>query len=338
MRKRIVLLLLLGMCIAVSAQAASRRGNAQPAPPPASYEHAAPSATVGKIVAVVNGERITTLDIEKMARPTIMRLRLNPNNPEHHAQRNEIYKQALDAQINDILLYQEAVRLKTELPESEVDKEVTRIMQQRKLSAADLEKQLKQEGMDMKKLRDQIRKGLLRQRLLATMVTRKTVVTKDDIAKYYEEHKDAFRAISEIRMAIIAYAPDFNAEAVAQRIKSGKLSFEEAVRQYSVDNATKNNNGAMPPAPWKNMSPDWRTRISAMNIGDVSDIFVLQVGQTPIKAQIKLLARSGEDKVLSLADATPDIEAVLREPLLKARFDEYIQGLRSRALVDIRGL
>jgi len=336
---RIFLLLLLGMCLAVPAQSASRNaGKASPPKPvPQGGEQTSPSMPVGKIVAVVNGERITALDVERRVVPEIMRLRLNPNNPEQRAQIDEIYQQALDAQIADILVYQEALRLKMELPESDVDKELTRLMQQRKLKPEELEKQLKQEGLDTPKLREQMRKNLLRQRLLTNMVARKVIVSKDEIAKYYEEHKASFTAISEVRMAIIAYPPDINAETIAQRIKSGKLSFEEAVRQYSIDSSTKKDNGAMPPASWKEMSPEWRTRISAMKVGEVSPIFILPHPQLLIKTQIKLLEKIGDDKALSLAEATPEIEAILREPLLKARFEEYTQWLRSRALVDIKG-
>ena len=336
MKKRVFLLLLLGVCLAVPARSATQRGNFQPPPP--TYADAPPAAMVGKIVAVVNGERITALDIEKMARPEIMRRGLNPNNPEQRAQINEIYQQALNAQINDLLLYQEAVRLKTELPDSEVEKEVTRLMQQRKLGSQELEKQLKQEGMDMKKLRDQIRRNLLRQRLVSSMVFRKVILTREEVAKYYEEHKESFRAISEVRMAIIVYPPDVNAETVSQSIKSGRLSFEEAVRRYSIDPATSKAGGAMPPASWKDMAPDWRARILSMKIGELSDLFPIPHPQYQLKAQIKLLERIGDDKILSLAEATPEIESVLREPLLKARFDEYVQWLRSRALVDIKGL
>ena len=324
---RIFLLMLLSMCWAVPAQSASRGS-----------EPASQSMTVGKIVAVVNGERITALDVEKRARPEIMRRRLNPGAPEQRAQIDEIYKQAIDSQINDVLVYQEALRLKMELPETEVDKEITRLMQQRKLSPEELEKQLKQEGMDTQKLREQMRKNLLRQRLLSNMVARKVIVSRDEVAKYYEAHKDSFTAISEVRMAIIVYPPDINADAVAQRIKAGKLSFEEAVRQYSVDLSTKKDNGAMPPAPWKEMSPEWRSRISAMKPGDVSPLFILPHPQVQIRAQIKVLAKIGDDKVRSLAEATPEIEAILREPLLQVRFEEYTQWLRSRAIVDIRGL
>jgi peptidyl-prolyl cis-trans isomerase SurA len=325
LKKRIFLLLLLGMCLSVPAQAATRGG-----------EQTSPSTTVGKIAAVVNGERITALDVERRAKPEIMRRRLNPNNPDQRAQIEAIYQQALDSSINDILIYQEALRLKMELPESEVDKELTRLMQQQKLRPEELETQLKKEGLSTQKLREQMRKNLLSQRLMSNMVARKVIVSRDEVAKYYEEHKESFTAISEVRMAIIAYSPDTNAEAVAQRIKSGKLSFEEAVRQYSIDLSTKKDNGAMPPAPWKGMSPEWRARISAMKVGDVSDIFVLPQTQVPIKAQMKILEKIGDDKLLSLAEATPEIEAILREPLLQARFEEYTQWLRSRALVDIK--
>ena len=336
--KKCVFLLVLGMCIAVPAHAASRGGKIPPPAPPVDSREAVPSATVGKIVAVVNGDRITALDIERMARPEIARRGLNPNNPGQRAQIDEIYQRVLDAQINDLLVYQEALRLKTELPESEVEKEITRLMQQRKLNLEELEKQLKQEGMDLKRLREQIRKGLLRQRLLANMVARKIILGKDEIAKYYAEHKDAFKAISEVRMAIVVYPPDINADSVSQRIKSGRLSFEEAVRQYSIDPATKKNNGLMAPAPWKDMSPEWRARVAAMKVGDVSDLFVIPHPQFRLQAQIKLLEKVGDDKVLSLAEATPEIEAALREPLLQARFEEYTQWLRSRAIVDVKGL
>ena len=336
--KKHIFLLVLWLCMAVPAQAASRGGKMQPSAPAAGQEGSSQSAMVSKIVAVVNGERITALDVERKARPEIMRRRLNPNNPEQRAQIDAVYKEALDAEINDILVYQEAMRLKTDLPASEVEKEVTRFMQQRKISLEELEKQLKQEGMDMKGLREQIRRALLRQRLLSSMVARKIILGKDEITKYYEEHKNSFSAISEVRMAIVVYPPDINAEAVAQRIRSGKLSFEEAVRQYSIDPATKGNKGAMPPAPWKDMSPDWRARVSAMKAGEVSDIFIIPHPQYRLQAQIKVLEKVGDDKVLSLADATPEIEAVLREPLLKARFEEYTQWLRSRAIVDIKGL
>jgi peptidyl-prolyl cis-trans isomerase SurA len=170
------------------------------------------------------------------------------------------------------------------------------------------------------------------------MVGRKVVLAKEEIVQYYEEHKESFKAITEVRMALLVYPPNVNADAVAQRIKSGKLSFEEAVRQYAADPASRKNNGVMPPAPWKDMLPEWRARISAMKAGDVSEPFIIPHPQYRLKAQIKLLGISGDDKILSLAEATPAIEATLREPRLKARFEEYLQWLRSRALIDIKGL
>ncbi len=325
--KKYVFLLVFLVCCSVPAVAATFK-NRVVAPPSDS------GTTVNKIVAVVNGERITMFDIERMARPDLMRRRINPNDPARRAEVDKVYQDVLDAQINDILIAQEAVRLKIEMGESEVDKEVNRLIQQSKMSPEDFAKQLQTEGMDMKELRDRIRKGLLRQRLLAQMVARKIIVNKDDVARYYAANKESMRAITEIRMAILVYPPNVNAEAVSQQIKTGKISFEDAVKRYSIDPATNKKGGEMAPAPWKDMSPDWRKRISVMKAGDVSDLFPIQ----QFKAQIKLLEKVGSDKERTLEEATPEIEGILREPLLQARFEEYTQWLRSRAIVDIRGL
>jgi peptidyl-prolyl cis-trans isomerase SurA len=264
----------------------------------------------------------------------MMRRGLNPDNPAQRGDIDKIYRDALDAQINDILITQEAVRLKTEVAESEVEREVTRLLQQSKLSPADFEKQLQREGMDMKSLRERIRNGLLRQRLLASMVGRRVTVSKEEVARYYAENKESLKPVVEVRMAILVYPPGIDAESVAQRIRSGKLSFEDAVRQYSIDPATRKNSGRMAPAPWKDMSPEWRRRVASMKEGEVGNIFPID----RFKAQMKLLEKVTEDRERTLEEMTPEIEAVLREPLLQARYAEYTQWLRSRALVDIRGI
>ena len=326
LKKYCILLCLVVLCGVVPAQAASSKKQ------PATVEF--PSTIVNKIVAVVNGERITRFDVQRMAIPDLMRRRLDPGNPAHKEQIDQVLDAVLESQINDILLAQEALRLKMELPETEVDKEISQILKRSKMSPEDFEKQLQREGMDMKGMRDRIRKGLLRQRIVATMVARKIVVNKKDVAEYYAAHKDELREITQVRMAILVYPPNVNAESIAQRISSGKLSFEQAVRQHSIDPATNKKNGEMAPAEWKDMAPEWRERLSRMKNGDVSNIFAID----RFKAQVKLLEKVGADKERTLEEVTPEIENILREPLFKERYAEYTKGLRSRAIIDIKGL
>ena len=48
------------------------------------------------------------------------------------------------------------------------------------------------------------------------------------------------------------------------------------------------------------------------------------------------LHSSTHGRPMTLEEATPEIERILRTPLLETRFDEYTQQLRARAVIDIR--
>lgn len=325
MLKKYLMLLLSALTLTASAQAATpRKAFVVPENPD----------MVNKIVAVVNGERITKFDVERRAMPEFMRRGINPGNSVRREEIDKIYQNVLDTQVNEILFVQEAARLKIEVSDADVDKEVTKLLQQSKLSRDAFDKQLEKEGSDMKSLRERIHRNLMGQRLLAQMVGRKTIVDKEEVARYYAENKESLKVITEVRMAILVYPPNINAETVAQQIASGRLRFEDAVRRHSIDPATRNKGGEMPPAPWKDMAPEWRKRLGDMKPGDVSGIFSIQ----QFKAQVKLLEKVGDTKERTLEEATPEIEAILREPLLQARYAEYTQWLRGRALVDMRGL
>ena len=55
------------------------------------------------------------------------------------------------------------------------------------------------------------------------------------------------------------------------------------------------------------------------------------------KAQAHLFRPGGgADKQLTLEQATPQIDAILRQPKAVERFEDYTSQLRSKAVIDIR--
>ena len=80
------------------------------------------------------------------------------------------------------------------------------------------------------------------------------------------------------------------------------------------------------------LNPEWKTRLKGMKAGQVSGLFTLQGRQ----AQIKLLAEPTGGEPLDLKGATPMVENILRAPRMEARFKEYSEQLRKRAMIDIR--
>ena len=48
------------------------------------------------------------------------------------------------------------------------------------------------------------------------------------------------------------------------------------------------------------------------------------------------MIENNEGEGLTLEEATPKIEAVLREPKLQERFNDYMAQLRTKAVISIR--
>lgn len=289
------------------------------------------AATFNQVAAVVNGQMISLFDLQTAVKPEMLKNKLSQDNPAQRSAVEQLYRRALDTMILDILIGQEAERQKITVSNAEVDGEITRVMQQSRLSKEDFEKQLGREGLTADSLRDRVRKTLLRQKLMGMMVGRKVVVTPEEVATYYEAHKDSIRSGGTLRMALLIYPDNVDAASWARKIKAGSAKFGDVVRQLSIG-PNKQGGGDVGPVPLEKLGPNWRQILSNLKEGEVSPVFPYE-GK---KAQVQLLqaARGGES--MSLAEATPMIENILREPRLQERFTEYTDQLRKKAVIDIR--
>lgn len=310
MRKTLVLLLAIWLCGLCGAQAAQ----------------------LNKVAAVVNGQVITMFDLQKTAMPDLARARLNPDNPAQAKAVDAVLRKVLDMMIMDILLAQEAKRLKVSVSPGEVDNEISKLMKSRNLTREQFEQQLAQQKMNVDELRGNFEKSLLRQKIMGMEVGRKVVVTPEEISAYYEAHKDQMFDRGGLHMGVLVYAPNVNARAMAAQIKAGKLSFEEAAAKYSIA-PNKDKGGDMGPVEWERLNPEWEARLTKMKPGDVTELFDLQGN----KAQVHLFRPGGgEEKLLTLEQARPQIDAILRQPKAVERFEDYTSQLRNKAVIDIR--
>ena len=292
------------------------------------------AAQLNKVAAVVNGKVITMFDLQKAALPDLARARLNPDDPKQAKQVNDILRKALDNLIIDLLVEQEAKRLEISVSDSEVDAELVNIMKERRLTRAQFEEQLKRQNLSLADLRETFERGIKRQKIMGMQVGRKVVVTPEEIKAYYDKHKNELFLRDGLHMGLLVYPPNANVSGIAAQIKSGSLSFAEAARKYSVG-PNKEKGGDMGPVEWDKLNPEWSERLNSMRPGDVTPPFVIQKN---FKAQVALFrpGATGPDKPLTLEEARPQIDAILRQPKAMERFDEYISQLRSRAVIDIR--
>ena len=292
----------------------------------------AQAAQINKVAAVVNGQVITMFDLQKNAVPDLMRARINPNDPSQAKAVDAVLRKSLDGMIMDILVAQEAKRLKVTISPSDVDAEITKIMKANNLTKPQFEEKLAQQRTSIGELRGNIEKGLIRQRVMAMEVGRRVLVTPEEIKTYYDAHKDTLYDRSGLHMGLLVYPPNVNAAAMAAQIKSGATTFEEVTRKYSIA-PNRENGGDMGAVEWDKLNPEWEARLSKMKPGDVTELFDLQ-GR---KAQVHLYRPGGgEVKMLTFEQAKPLIDGILRQPKAMERFEDYTNQLRSRAVIDIR--
>ena len=183
---------------------------------------------VEEIVAKVNGRIIT-------------RSELDQRRESSHASAGE----ALRDQIDELLLRERAVELNLNA-DAEVNKKIAEY--QRESGIADPDKfhewVRQNSGESFENLRESIRNGVLRQRVIGEEVYRglESSIATADMQSYYESHRDDFVRQESVSLREIQIAaPDQSgaaerkAKALAERISKGE-KFSELAAQYS-DNA-----------------------------------------------------------------------------------------------------
>lgn len=296
---------------------------------------------INRTVAVVNGEMITSYDLSTAAAPEMLRAKLDPKKPANREAIEQLERKVLESMINDIVVVQEAERLKVSVSDGEVDAELGRFRTASKLDEESFKKELARQGYTPETFKAQVRRNLLKSRLLSTMVGRKVVVTKDEIAQYYAANKGSIPVAGSggeggsVRIAVIVYPPNANAASWAGRIRSGKVTFEQAAREVSIG-PNPDKGGDLGTMNVSDLAPALLEHLAGLKEGQVSSLFTLE----GVQAQVRLIAKGASEQAYSSDDSlealTPQIERILREPKLQERYAEYMDQLRKRAVVDIR--
>ncbi len=288
-------------------------------------------ATVGKVAAVVNGDMISLYDVQQTALPELRKNKLDPKKAADQDKVMQIYKGVLDNMILEILIIDEARKQQITATAGEVDAEITRIMQQGRMSKEAFEKQLKSEGLSVDALRTRVHNTIIRQKLMGMMVGRKVVLRPEEVQNYYEAHKHELKNDKQTVFALLVYPDSSDAAKYANQIKKDGSKFEGIVRELSIG-PNRENGGVIGNIPMDKMDPRLKKLLDALAEGEATPIIVLN-GK---RSQFKLVQKASSGGLMTFEQAKPKIESILREPMLKQRFEEYVSQLRKKAMIDIR--
>ena len=291
---------------------------------------AVPVETVNRTVAVVNGEMISLYDLDLQAAPALLQANIDPKDPSSGVQVETVRKEVLDTMILDILLKKEAERLKITVSDDEVQNELNMMMERNRNSPEDLQRRLAAQGLTMDMLKERIRRSIINQRLINMMIYRKVVVPKEDVVKFYNDHPGAFVKDRALDVQLIVFDKKTDSHAIAEKIKNGALSFDDAAKKYSVGPRAKEG-GRMGTIYWSELSREWQQMLMDLKPGVLSSVFDLDGLDAVLRVNSVIPGSS-----VSLEEAMPQIEEYLKQPLIEARFNDYVAQLRRKAVIEVR--
>jgi peptidyl-prolyl cis-trans isomerase SurA len=296
---------------------------------------------VEKIAAVVGESVVLASEVEEKAGLLMADISRIPDPDKRAARAAALRHEVLDRLIDDELILQQAAELKLSISSEQIDASIDEIKKQNSIDDDQLREALKSQGMTMAAYRADLKKQLLRFRVLNVAVGSRVNVSDDEVKAYYDRHmKDMANVQVRASHVFIAIPDGADAAAVAERravadkvlarARAGE-DFGKLAREMSDDAATRAEGGDLGYFGKDMLPKAIEEMVFAMKIGEV---------RGPVRADrgfhvIKLVDRKTKDPK-PLDEVKDDIRIQLRQKDMERQTKIYLAELRKKTLVDIR--
>lgn len=304
---------------------------------------AADSAVVEEIIAKVNGDIITRGEVDRDRKMLEQELaqRGGLKGPELRQQLDERGKDILRERIDGLLLVSKGKELSVNV-DSEVSKYFADLRSQSKMIEDEKFQQWVREntGMSFEDYRNEVRNGILKQRVIREQVGRSINVPRAEVQKYYDEHKTEFVREERVFLREIVLAMDGKSAAeqaavekkakdLVARAKKGE-KFGELAKSNS-DAATKDQFGELGGFKKGELDKSIESIIWDKERGYVTD---------PIRRSNAIVILRVEEHQKEGQAALEEVENEVMEKLYSPRFQpkirEYLTQLRKEAFLEIK--
>jgi peptidyl-prolyl cis-trans isomerase SurA len=300
--------------------------------------------TVEEIIARVNNEIITRSELEKAraaAQEDAKQECQGKCTPEQL--RNDIEdreKNTLRDLIDQSLLVQRGKDMGVNV-EPEVIKRLDQLRQQNKIdSMEDLEKAVTSQGSNWEDFKNNIRNGLLTQRVISSEVGSHINIGREEIAKYYDEHKKEFVRPEQVALREIEVStegkkdeelPELKkkAETALKRVKDGE-DFGEIAKRFS-DSTTAKQSGFLGVYKRGELSKELEEIVFKMKKNELTD--VMDTKQGYLVLQVLERYEAGEQPLNKVENEIMDhLYSQRMEPAMR----QYLKTLREQSYVVIK--
>jgi peptidyl-prolyl cis-trans isomerase SurA len=281
------------------------------------------AAVINRIVATVDGEPVTSYQVDAF-------LRANVRGADPATVSAEDRKKVLDLLINDMIVDMESSRLGVGVGNEEVNAYIEQIKKQNNLDDEKLAKALEQQGLTLETYKIQVRKEIQRSQLLARNVRSQVNVTPEEIQKFYDEHKAQFSEADAVTVRHIFFAIPQNvdgqqagqilgekAKKAYGRLQGGE-SFESVARSMS-EGPDASQGGMLGTLKRGEMRPELEQIAFAMHEGQFS-----QPVQSPYGLHILYVEKRHAGNAVPLETVQDQIKERLYAQAVESRFQQWV--------------
>ena len=296
---------------------------------------------VERIVAVVNDDIITYLEVQKEMSPYEAQVKAVGYDPEKEQQmlyrvRNDVVNKLVDQKIAD----QEIKRHKITVNDEDIDNNIEQIKESKSWTDEDFRKALEREGMTIESYREKLKSQAQRARLLNTAVKANIVITKEDVAAYYASNIEKYQGeltyhLRNIIMRVSELAGTDGKRAVSEKMENvhAELTkgapFESLARQYSESVLAKNG-GDLGILAYKDFSPQLKEALAGLSKGEYTAVLDTDQGY-----QIFYIENMLKENEMPLEEVYSQIENTLFKELSEKAFVDWIETLREASHIKI---
>ncbi len=298
----------------------------------------AQAETVNRIAAVVNNDIITIYQVDReLEKRQFGEGGLAKLSPQAL---DEVRQRALSSLIEETLVEQRVKELGIAVTGDEIEAAIGDVLMQNQLTRAELIEALKLQGMDFDVYQDNLRKQILRYKLLGREVKSKVDVSNQEMLDYFREHIEDYRQNPTMHIARIGFplpekpssaqveATRSTAAGALARLQAGE-DFFVLLLEYSTDQSAEG--GDMGTFGAGELTPAFDRALTGLEEGAVSGLV-----ETPDGIHIlKVLGRQA-GSVRQFDAVKGEISKTLTEQKTDEAFKSWAEGLRKSAYIDVR--
>lgn len=297
---------------------------------------------VNRVVAVVGEDVITALDLDKLVKSMEAQLGRIDDPAEAAARKKQMRKVALERLIEDRIFQQEVKRQKIGVSQAEIDRYIERIKSRNQISEKQFAAHLSRRGLTPDEYKAELRKDILKQKLIQRAVKQQVVISDDQVQEYYKKNIKEYGNLDEVRIrALFLTVPDdagMDAREVVQK-QAEALRAQAVEKKNLAELATKHSQGpgadkggVLEPVSSKDMVPAMRQALGQMEPGDISQVLTIPGGFV----FFELMGKTG-DNVLAFKEVSDQIREKLESEALEKKFQTWMDELRKKTFVQVVG-